>query len=110
MQLVVLTYSAFCYDEKEEPYSLMVIDSFIAVLLIIEVRAHYVSMPETFWSDQEMQFDAAVSVVSVAFIGFFFLVSAGRPSDAALTPIDHVIQAKEGIVDIPEEFDAILHL
>ena len=53
----------------------MMIDAFIAVLLIIEVRAHYVSMPETFWSDEEMQFDAAVSVISVAFIGFFFLVS-----------------------------------
>ena len=91
MQVIVLGFSFFCYDEEEEPYAVMVIDAFIAALLAIEVRAHYSSQPNNFWKDKEMIADFVITIISCFFIGFFVL-------------------AKEGIVEIPQEFSSLMHL
>jgi hypothetical protein len=91
MQVIVLGFSFSSYDEAEEPWAVMVIDSFIAVLLVIEVRAHYMSMPSQFWNDKEMIADFVIAVISVFFIGAFVL-------------------AKEGVVDVPQELASMMHL
>ena len=91
LQLVVLVYSFFCYGEHAEPYSVVMIDGMIALLLAVEVRSHYLSKPKTFWSDDEMRFDSLVCLVSVVFILLYFL-------------------AEEGVVEISEDFDTLIHV
>ena len=51
LQVIVLLYSFFCYDEVGEPYPLVMIDFLIALLLLIELRSHYVARPTYFWKD-----------------------------------------------------------
>lgn len=91
MQLVVLGYSFFCYDEIGEPYWVVMIDLFITLLMLIEVRSHYLSRPEEFWLDSEMRFDTFVGFISVLFIVLYFL-------------------AKEGVVEWSEELDTVIHI
>lgn len=91
LQVIVLLYSFFCYDEVGEPYPLVMIDFLIALLLLIELRSHYVARPTYFWQDGEMRFDSFVCVFSLLFIGLFFL-------------------AREGIVEVSKDCDMLIHV
>lgn len=100
LQLLVLVYSFFCYDELGEPKWLVLIDGMIAILLLIEVRSHYMSRPENFWLDGEMCFDALVCMFSVLFIVLYFLAGMLEMSEDMSTMV-HLIREATRVFRLP---------
>lgn len=91
MQLIVLVYSFFCYNEEGEPYWVIMIDLFITLLLLIELRSNYLAKPNNFWLNNEMRFDTFVGLSSILFIVLYFI-------------------SKEGVVEFSEEFETVIHV
>ena len=91
MQIYVLIYSIFNYDEDAEPYKIIYIDTIITLLMSVEIISHYNALvPKKFWNNQEILFDLFVSSLSGIFI------------------ILYVIH-KENIIEVPEETSKLFH-
>lgn len=91
MQLVVLVYSFFCYNPNGEPPWIIMIDFFITLLMLIELRCHYLGSPHRFWTSDQMKFDSFVCFFSVLFIVLYFI-------------------AKQGLVELSQQVETVIHI
>ena len=75
LQIYVLVHSFATYGtDHDEPYRIIYMDIVLTLLLFIELRAHYVSVPPAlFWADDYYKMDMMVTVISFLFILLYIL-------------------------------------
>ena len=75
LQTYVLVHSFTTYGtDHDEPYRIIYMDIVLTLLLLIELRAHYVSMPpELFWANDYYKMDMMVTGISFLFILLYIL-------------------------------------
>lgn len=92
LQIYVLLYSLFKYDDEGEPYRIIYLDIVIALLMSIEIYSNYKSLLwNEFIHNTTIQIDILIAVLSFLFIILFIL-------------------HKENIIYLSEEYTEIIHI
>lgn len=92
LQLYVLLYSLYKYDDEGEPYRIIYLDILLAILMSIEIKSNYSS---TRWRDfinnLSIQLDIMIATISFIVIGLLIL-------------------HKENIIYLPEKYTETIHI
>ena len=88
LQSYVLGHSVTTYDEEgEEPYRVVYVDAVLALLMLVELRAHYLAVNKGyFWRVLHYQCDVAICFISCLFIVLYILhreEAVKLPADAS---------------------------
>ena len=75
LQSYVLGHSVTTYGEEgEEPYRVVYVDAVLALLMLVELRAHYLAVDRGhFWRALHYQCDMAICFISCLFIVLYIL-------------------------------------
>ena len=77
LQFIVLIYSFLSYTSGGESMLIVELDFFISILLLIEIRSHYLSNPKNFWESNLNIYDTLLCILSIGLIVLFFFNKGG---------------------------------